>query len=349
MKAEIKALLAPLRRLHELIRRDVVAACERSAVESLSEVARDDEGDTIYAVDRVGEDLLIDFFEREIAPLAPLVLVAEGLASGQVVLPRGASESECVWRVIVDPIDGTRGLMYQKRSGWVLTGVARNRGPETCLADIELALQTELPLVKQHLSDVAWAVRGSGAQAERFNRLTGERTPLVLRPSQSPTIAHGYAQVARFFPGAREELAAVDDEIVAGALGPVRQGKAHCFEDQYTSSGGQLYELMCGHDRFTADLRPLMEETLRARGLALGICCHPYDLCTEMIAREAGVIVTDIGGGPLRARLSVEPDVAWAGYANARVRAQVEPLLRAALSRRGLLPEADSSDNTKAN
>jgi hypothetical protein len=160
---------------------------------------------------------------------------------------------------------------------------------------------------------------------------------LTLRPSQSPTIAHGYAQVARFFPGAREELAAIDEEIVMGALGPVRPGKAHCFEDQYASSGGQLYELMCGHDRFTADLRPLMGEAMRARGLALGICCHPYDLCTELVAREAGVIVTDIEGGPLRAPLAVEPDVAWAGYANAQIRAQVEPLLRAALARRGLL------------
>jgi fructose-1,6-bisphosphatase/inositol monophosphatase family enzyme len=332
-----KSLLALIRRLHELIRREVVEACERSAVESLAAVAREEEGDTIYAVDRVSEELLIDFFEREVAPHAPLVLVAEGLEGGKAVLPRGVSEDECIWRVIVDPIDGTRGLMYQKRSGWVLTGVARNRSPETCLADIELAVQTELPLVKQHLCDMAWAVRGEGARAERFNRLTGERTPLTLRPSQSPTIAHGYAQVARFFPGAREELAAIDEEIVMGALGPVRPGKAHCFEDQYASSGGQLYELMCGHDRFTADLRPLMEEKMRARGLALGICCHPYDLCTELVAREAGVIVTDIGGGPLRAPLAVEPDVAWAGYANAQIRAQVEPLLRAALARRGLL------------
>ncbi|HZT58855.1 MAG TPA: hypothetical protein VFA21_09545 [Pyrinomonadaceae bacterium] len=334
-----KSLLAPIRRLHELIRREVVEACERSAVEDLSAVEREEEGDTIYAVDRVSEDLLVDFFEREVASHAPVVLVAEGLRGGKVVLPRGASEDECAWRVIVDPIDGTRGLMYQKRSGWVLTGAARNRGPETCLADIELAVQTELPLVKQHLCDVAWAVRGEGARGERFNRLTGERTPLTLRPSQSPTIAHGYAQAARFFPGAREELAAIDEEIVLGALGPVRPGKAHCFEDQYASSGGQLYELMCGHDRFTADLRPLMEGRLRARGLALGICCHPYDLCTELVAREAGVIVTDIGGGPLRAPLAVEPDVAWAGYANERVRAQVEPLLRAALARRGLLTQ----------
>ena len=40
---------------------------------------REEEGDTIYAVDRVSEDLLIDFFEREIASVAPVVLIAEGL------------------------------------------------------------------------------------------------------------------------------------------------------------------------------------------------------------------------------------------------------------------------------
>lgn len=331
------SLLEPLRRLHEMIRGAVIAACERSAVESLAAVAREEEGDTIYAVDCVSEELLVDFFEREIAVAAPLVLIGEGLPGERVVLPRGASAHDAVWRVIVDPIDGTRGLMYQKRSGWILTGVAPNRGEETNLADIELAIQTEIPLLKQHLSDVAWAVRGRGAWAERVNRFTGERAAIRLRPSQSPTIAHGYAQVARFFPGAREELAAVDEEIVRGALGPVRPGKAHCFEDQYASTGGQLYELMSGHDRFTADLRPLMDSLLRGRGLALGICCHPYDLCTELIAREAGVVVTGLDGGPLRAKLAVEPDVAWVGYANAQVRAQIEPLLRAALSRRGLL------------
>ena len=102
--------------------------------------------------------------------------------------------------------------------------------------------------------------------------------------------------IARFFPGARDELAAIDEEVVLGALGPVRPGKAHCFEDQYISSGGQLYELMAGHDRFVADLRPLLESMLAARGLHLGICCHPYDLCTELIAREMGVVVTDPAG-----------------------------------------------------
>jgi fructose-1,6-bisphosphatase/inositol monophosphatase family enzyme len=330
-------LLAIIRRLHDEIRDQVVAVCEQSALENLSQVAKEEEGDTIYAVDRVSEALIIDFFEREVAPQDGIVLIAEGLEGGQITLPRGMQDSDAGWRIIVDPIDGTRGLMYQKRSAWVLTGVAPNKGVETDLADIELAVQTEIPLVKQHLCDSLWAIRGEGANVERFNRLTGERQAVHLRPSQAPTIEHGYAGIARFFPGAREELAAIDEEIVFGALGAVKPGKAHCFEDQYASTGGQLYELASGHDRFIADLRPLMEKRLRERGLSLGICVHPYDICTELIARELGVIVTDENGERLRARLAVEPDVAWAGFANADIQAQIEPLLQAALQKRGMI------------
>ncbi len=334
---EPRALIAPLRRIHEEIRAAVVQACEEAAAGELARVAHEGEGDTIYAVDRVSEERLAALVERELGSFGPIVLVAEGLPGGRVVLPAGRSEAEAALRVLVDPIDGTRGLMYQKRSAWILTGVAPNRGPGTRLRDVVAAVQTEIPLVKQHLADTLWAVQGEGAGAERFNRLTGERTPLRLRPSGAPTIAHGFAMVARFFPGAREELAAIDEEIVAAALGPVRPGKAHCFEDQYISTGGQLYELMAGHDRFVADLRPLLEGVLARRGQALGICCHPYDLATELIAREAGVVVTDPRGAPLDAPLDVEADLAWVGYANQAIRAQVEPLLHAALRRRGLM------------
>jgi len=338
--SDVSWLLGPIRRLHEMIRAAVVdasARAEQMHSDALAGIAEEADGDTIYAIDKVSEDLLVEFFLREVAPHGPIVLIAEGLHGGKVVLPRGTSEADCKWRVIVDPIDGTRGIMYQKRSAWILTGVAPNLGSKTDLRDIELAVMTEIPLVKQHLSDVLWAVRGAGAKSERFNRLTGERAPLPLQPSGAPTIAHGYSTIARFFPGAREELAAIDEEVVRGALGPVQPGKAHCFEDQYACTGGQLYELMSGHDRFIADIRPLMERGLAARGLALGICCHPYDLCTELIAREMGVIVTDVHGGPVRAPLAVEPDVAWVGYANAAIRDQIAPLLYAALQDRGLL------------
>jgi hypothetical protein len=265
-----------------------------------------------------------------------VILIAEGLSDGQITVPRGTAESDVVWRIIVDPIDGTRGLMYQKRSGWILTGVAPNRGPETNLNDIELAVQTEIPLVKQHLSEMLWAVRGEGFHASRFNRLTGEHRALELHPSTARNIDHSYSQVVRFFPGVRDVLAAIDDEIVRGAVGPPQSGKALCFEDQYTSTGGQLYELIAGHDRFTADLRAQMDPITQERGLPRSLCCHPYDLCTELIAREAGVIVTGVDGGPLKARLAVEPDVSWVGYANEHIRATIEPLLRAALQNRNL-------------
>ncbi len=327
-------LLEPIQAIHRDIRRRVVMACERAAAGALSDVARDVEGDTIYAIDTIAEHALADEIERTIATReAPVVLVAEGLDGGEIVIPAGADRKRARWGLIVDPIDGTRGVMYQKRPAWILTGVASGPGPHT-LADIELAVQTEIPLVKQHLSDELWAVRGQGAAALRTNRLTGERTPVELRPSSATTVAHGFATIARFFPGNRAELAAIDDEIAAAVLGPPQPGKAQWFEDQYISSGGQLYELMAGHDRIVADLRPLVERR-RVGGAAL--CCHPYDLCTELIARELGVLVTDEHGRPLAAPLDVTSDVSWIGYANAAVRDVVEPHLREALRRRGLV------------
>jgi fructose-1,6-bisphosphatase/inositol monophosphatase family enzyme len=327
-------LLGPIQELHRDIRRDVVRACEEAAVTALSGVAHDLDGDTIYAIDRVAEHVLIDEVGRTMATVdAPVVLVAEGLPDGEVVVPKGADRLKARWVIIVDPIDGTRGLMYQKRPAWILTGVARGPAPRT-LADIELAVQTEIPLVKQHLSDEVWAVRGQGVSALRFNRLTGERHPLELHPSAATTLAHGFAMISRFFPGSRAELAAIDDEVIEAVLGPPPPGKAQSFEDQYISSGGQLYELMAGHDRFVADLRPLFERR-RAGGAAL--CCHPYDLCTELIARELGVSVTDERGQPLAAALDVTSDVGWVGYANATLKRLIEPHLHRALERRGLI------------
>ncbi len=334
---DIKQLFEPLKRLHETIRRRVVEACENSSLNQLSAIVADDEGDTIFAIDRVSEEILIEFFEREIASKVPIVLIAEGLESGKIVLPRDASEKDCVWRVIVDPIDGTRGLMYQKRSAWILTGVAPNRGAKTNLSDIEFAIQTEIPLVKQHLSDTIWAFRGAGAHAERFDRLKEETFELKLNPSKAATISQGFAQIARFFPGVRDVLAEIDEEIVRGALGLPTHGKAQCFEDQYISTGGQLYELIAGHDRFTADLRPLMQAVMDERGLDLSICCHPYDLCTALVAREAGVIITDENGEIPQYLLDNEVDVAWIGYANEQIRATIEPLLQNSLKKRGLL------------
>ena len=334
-----RALLQPLRELHAQIRDEIVRAAEQQDIDTLAAVDRDEPGDTIYAVDVVAEAIVTRFADA-LSREHSLVLVAEGLKGGRTVYPRqrtSRASGEQGWVVIVDPIDGTRGLMYQKRSAWVLTGVAPDRGPDTSLRDVVLAVQTEIPLVKQHLSDQLWAVRGDGVQVSRYNRLTGESRSIALQPSTAASIAHGYASIARFFPGARDELAAIDEALVGGALGPPPAGKTHCFEDQYASTGGQLYELLAGHDRFVADLRPLMRPVLSRRGHPASLACHPYDICTALIAAEGGVIVTDPYGQPLDAPLNVESDVAWAGYANRAIQAQIEPLLQQVLRARGLL------------
>jgi hypothetical protein len=191
-----------------------------------------------------------------------------------------------------------------------------------------MAVQTEIPLVKQHLCDRIVAIKGEGLSAHRRNRLTGSETPLPLQPSTAPTIAHGYSTIARFFPGGRDQLAAIDEEVVRAALGKADPSKALCFEDQYASTGGQLYELLAGHDRFIADIRPLVP-------FNSGLCCHPYDICTALMATEGGVVITDPSGRPLDVPLDVTTNVAWVGYANQHVQRQTEPLLQAALRSRG--------------
>ena len=339
MKIEkLRQIAAAIMKLHEMIRESVVGACEKSGPEKLSKVAHDGAGDTIYAIDRVSEELIVDFFKTEIVHIAPVILVAEGISeNGNVVLPEGAEEKDAEFIVIIDPIDGTREIMYQKRSAWVLTGIAPNRGEHTTLQDIRFAVQTEIPTVKQHLSDTVYAFRGEGITARRYNRLSGEYRPIHLRPSSEKSIRHGFAMISRFFNGARDILARIDEEIIGGIIGPGESGKAICFEDQYLSTGGQIHELVSGHYRFVADLRPLLGDILIERGLNRGLCCHPYDLCTELIARETGAIITDERGGPVQALLNVTENVSWVGYANNDIQKLIAPHLAGALKKYRLI------------
>jgi fructose-1,6-bisphosphatase/inositol monophosphatase family enzyme len=335
---KLRHIAESIKKLHEIIRDEVVSACENSSLQQLSEVTHEGKEDTIYSIDLVGEERIIEYFETEIIKIAPVILIAEGIAeNGNIVLPAGISEEDAEFRIIMDPIDGTRELMYQKRSAWILTGIAPNKGKDTNFQDIEFAVQTEIPIVKQYLSDIVSAYKGEGIEAHRYNRISGDQQSINLQPSSAKSIRHGFAMIARFFHGARDILAQIDEEIILNVFGNVQSGKALCFEDQYLSTGGQIYELVSGHDRFVADLRPLLEKVLVKRGASLGLCCHPYDLCTELIAREAGVIITDEKGNPLQARLNVTDNISWIGFANDSIKKEVEPHLINALKKYHLL------------
>lgn len=338
-------LLHRLRLVTAAVRDTVLDGCRELTVAELTAAGDDRAGDTVFGVDRLADEVLVALVREHVAGEWPVRLVAEGLGS------RDLGDGEPVVVLVVDPVDGTRGLMYQKRPGWVLAGAAPahplHGGPPT-LRDVEVAVMTEIPLVKQNLADVLWAVRRRGAHAARVDLLTATAVPLALAPSRATTTAAGFGQVARFFPGGRDVLAAVDDAVATALLGPRTPGGAACFEDQWASSGGQLAELCLGHDRWVADLRPLLAPVLAARGEAAGICAHPYDLCTWLVAAEAGVELAAPDGSPLDAPLDTTTDVAWCGYANPTLRAQVEPALQAAARRHGLLPTAGAGAGARS-
>jgi fructose-1,6-bisphosphatase/inositol monophosphatase family enzyme len=332
MIRDVHKLLARIRAIQDEMRDQVVMACEQITMEQLSKVVTEQAGDTIFAIDKISEDVLLSHFEQ-LGREWSFMLIAEGMGEdGILAFPSNTDPTDAELCIIVDPIDGSRGLMYQKRPAWILTGVATNQGSATRLSDVELAVQTEIPLIKQHLCDSLWAIAGQGVGGERFNRFTNERYPLLPQPSQASTIAQGFGCIARFFSGGQAELAAIGDEVIERILEPIQSGKALIFEDQYISTGGQLYELMMGHDRWIADFRSLVTHLQKS-----GLCCHPYDLCTALIAQEAGVIVTNEYGQQLSSPLDVTTNLAWMGYANAAIYQQVAPILFAVLEQHTLL------------
>jgi fructose-1,6-bisphosphatase/inositol monophosphatase family enzyme len=297
---------------------------------NLFSVARNSSADTIYQIDTVVEPVLEEFC-REWAKTTPLILIAEGIEDeqgreGAKIFPAGTREEDALIRLIVDPIDGTRGIMYDKRSAWALAGVAPNKGPGTRLRDIEVSVMTELPTSKMGFADVLWAIKGRGAHGRRDDLSSTASIALPLKPSAAGKIDHGFASISNFFPGTKVLASELMEYLVGHLIGKADVTKATVFDDQYISTGGQFYELVVGHDRFIADLRPLF---YRLANQPEGLCCHPYDCAGMLIAEEAGVVLTDGLGNLLDGPLDVTSGISWAGYANLQLKEKMEPLLTA--------------------
>ncbi len=319
------------KRLHNSLR--------EQSLEDRTAVYVEAKDDTIYQIDRDVEDLLVESLAPHASNLGGIVLVAEGIEEGgsPIVLPENCSAGEAELRMIIDPIDGTRGIMYEKRSAFFLAGAAPNRGEETCLQDITVAVMVELPTSRSYMSDTLWAIRGHGAFALTHNLIDGTILPCPIAPSRSKTILGGFAQISRFFPPGREILAQIEEETIATLFPDAPPERSIIFEDQYISTGGQLYEILMGHDRFVADLRESLFNRLKREGRRIGIACHPYDLSAHLIGEEAGIAITGRDGTPLDALLNTTDPVDWIAYANPAIRAEVEPVLQDLMRKHGLL------------
>lgn len=313
--------------LHLSIRDAIISARRRDAG-SFARVAGVTAADTIYQVDKVSEAAIARWFEQHWPKSWPVEIVMEGIEEGEpVTFPRGTPVRRTMFKCILDPIDGTRNLMYDKRSAWVLTGLAPQRGHRTSLTDIVVALMTELPTSRQWRADQVSVLRGAGARgivAEAFDLRSGRARKFQPQLSGARDFKHGFASLVRFFPEGKALTAKLEEALWSKLYGGA-QTTPLVFDDQYISTGGQLYELLIGHDRMIGDLRPLVFAKL---GIESSLTCHPYDICTELILQEAGGIVERPLGGNLREPLDTTTAVAWIGYANPALAKQVRPILR---------------------
>jgi len=313
--------------------RDRVIASRRWTDEPSCSESGPEAGDVAYDADIEAEKVVHDFFDRAVH-LHPVVVITED--KGVVVVPAGASADGARWRVIIDPVDGTRELAWDMRSAWFLAGVAPNKGPSTTLADIEGAVQVEIPPSSQTLSVTMTATREGGTKQMWWDlaarsRVVGPPGPQrPLRASTASTIRGGFAVFVDFFPGNRKEMMAIADEVFeAILLDPPKAGEAAIFNDQYISSGGQMYLLATGRYRCVIDIRADVDRAMGAQGTgSVGLCAHPYDLAAGLIATRLGVVLTDIRGESLSHPLDNVTNCSWVGYANEAIKTQVKgPLI----------------------
>ncbi len=332
-------LLHRLRRLlcslQDNIRDTLVVAQGRPR--DFTKVALVTKADTIYAVDQISEQAILGWFDEHWPAAWPVELVMEGIEGDEpLTFPHGTPIGLTRWKCILDPIDGTRGYMYDKRSAWSLGAIAPQHGHQTNLADIVVAAMTELPTRKQWRADQFSVVRGAGragvvgtacdvrSLARPSLRRPRPHRRIHVRPSTAKNFHHGFASLARYFPDGKAFIAQFEEKLWRALHGTANPSPL-VFDDQYISTGGQLAEILAGHDRLVGDIRPMVYARLH---LNMALSCHPYDICTALIAREAGVIVEAPDGDELRAPLDTTTPISWVAYANPILARLARPVFR---------------------
>jgi hypothetical protein len=308
----------------------ILAERAQGGVDALAGIREETAADTIYSIDRVAEETIEQWFDQYWPAEWPIEIVMEGLADGAVLtFPRHTLLADTILKCIIDPIDGTRGIMYDKRAAWILTGLAPQRGTANVLTDIEVAVMTEVPVTRQWRADQVSSIRGRGVQAVAMDvRRDFSSQTVVLRPSAAREVCHAFGTVARFFPAGLTLLSQVEEALWDRLYGQLDSSSPLVFNDQYICSGGQFYELLAGHDRFVADLRPLAFNKL---GLRSQLCCHPYDVATALILLESGCVIEQPDGQPLSCPLDTTSPVSWVAYANAELAVAMRPSLLAVI------------------
>ena len=300
----------------------------------LRQLAEITPADAIYQIDKISEMFVLEWFAANWPEDSPVELLMEGIEDGTAIFPAGTASEKVKYTCILDPIDGTRCLMDDKRSAWVLTAMAPRSGDaKPTLRDINVSAMTELPPTKQRLADQISGIRGdgkSGLIATRHDLDNGTFKNIWLQPSKAANLKHGHAIVAKFFPEAKGLLTQFEEALIERLYGLGKTTYPIVFDDQYPSTGGQFYELLSGRDRMTLDLRPL---AFRKAGYEKCLAAHPYDICTSLLLEEAGCPILGMDGGMLDAPLDTTSSVGFLAYANPTLRDSIQPVVEELVSK----------------
>ncbi|MDZ7311591.1 MAG: hypothetical protein ONB45_09945 [candidate division KSB1 bacterium] len=333
-------------RAHDYARGLVCTALEERSHGEISQVASLTAADTIYGIDVVAESALLHFLEAHQNEVPAFLLVGEFERGEAISFGKGQPQ----FRVLLDPVDGTRLLMHKKSSGWILTGIAPERGDDTRLSDIFFALQTELPTPKQVYADTFWASAHTLSAGVRQNLFTGEQSILRLQTDAASDLHHGFISFVNLFPRGKALISAIEEEFLYSPsvlTQPAPQNadpektlvktETQVFEDQHLSTGGQLYALMTGQLRLVVDLRSALNVHWRAHRKTTILCAHPYDLATWLIAQQSGVILCSLDGSSLDGPTHPTAEIGWIGFANLTLAQRYLPSLLQVFRRHELI------------
>jgi hypothetical protein len=299
--ADLAAALADVgRRVRDAVRSGVVGGLGHDGADDDHRVVRTEGGDDVFGIDARAEEALFAALV-EVGRRWPGTLVVEGFDD-----PVPVGDPNGPWRFIVDPVDGTRGLLAGKRSAWVLLGAGREA---STLEDLEVGAMVEIPTRRAAVGLVAWAtVAGeSDAVDDDLARPGGPSRPVTLSP-RGGDLARRFVTVVRLAPGSHAPIGEWADRHLAGL---------EVYDDLAPCTGGYLAGLASGADAAVFDPRPLL--------VPGHLAAHPYDLAAVVVARAAGAIIEALPPGPLDVPLDCTTDVAWAGYADADVAERLRP------------------------
>ena len=211
----------------------VNARC-RSAFESSSDLTEEvntSPADIIYKIDVEAEEVIVQLMEENAHRFGGIILLAEGIGEDDLsIYPDGLGQEDAQTKIICDPIDGSRGLMFAKRPAFFLG--AGGKASAKKLSELDVSVMVELPIPKQSQWDILSARRGRGTNVNRYHE-NGQITKIDFKPDAKKSIEGGFCSFAKFcYPG-KDFIAKVEELFFDALFANKEEEYLPAFDDQY--------------------------------------------------------------------------------------------------------------------